>query len=156
MVHDNPGHEMPSSPARKIEFQRRKGTPLAQEFCEFDGKDPRMESQDEVIRDRRNKRDYSSQRLSRQMMESLADGVSLSDFAGLDGFAVASVSQRGVGNCYEVVVFNTDPKAVYDPEKVREEIDLHRGRWRALVSGAITRKRVPDLIFEIMPPGVQP
>ena len=138
------------------EFKRHKELSLVRELCEFDGKDPRLESRKEEFRDRQGKRDYSAERLSRQMLESLAVGTALPSLDVFDGFTVASVRQRGTSNCYEVVVCHTDPKAEYDPAVVKRELDQHRGRWRNLVGEAIVRKRVPDLVFEVLPPGVAP
>ena len=148
-----PGNTPASS---KKFFSRTKDVSLIQEIGEFDGVDPRDEARKEHSRDRRNKRDYSADRLSRQMWESLSVGTALPSLEIFDGFAVASVSQQGTSNCYVVVVYHTDPTATFDPAAVKHELDRHRGKWRAAIGEAIVRKKVPDLTFEVLPPGVVP
>jgi hypothetical protein len=135
---------------------RRKQPWLVRELNEFDGADPRWEARKEERGDRRGKPDHSSERLARQMFDALAVETAVPSLEGLDGFAVASVRQRGPSNCYEVVVYHPDSAAAYDPGLVKRRLDEHRGLWRALVGQAITRKRVPDLVFQVLPPGVQP
>jgi hypothetical protein len=134
-------------------FIRIKQTPPAAELYEGDGLDPRYERRK---RDSRGKPNYSSERLGNRVRETIGLACSLPAIPGLDDFAVADVFYIGHGNSYRVIVYCEDPEQTYVPEEVRKLLISYKGILRADIARAITRKNVPDLVFEVLPPGVRP
>ena len=134
-------------------FVRIKRALPAAELCEGDGLDPRYERRKS---DSRGKPDYSSERLGSRVRETIGLVSSLPSIPGLDDFVVADVSYIGHGNCYKVIVYCENPEQAYDTEEVRKLLISHKGILRADIARAITRKNVPDLVFEVLPPGVRP
>ncbi len=134
-------------------FIRIKTKLPADEIGEGDGLDPRYERHGGA---KSGKPDYSSDRLGNRIREAIGLDTSLPAISGLDSFNVADVAYIGHGNCYRVIVYCTDPGQSYDPEEVRRRLVLRKGFLRSDIARAITRKKVPDLVFEVLPPGIRP
>ena len=142
-----------STSGSRKSFLRIKQSVPAADFGEGDGLDPRHERRRGGVR---GKPDYSSERLRNRLREAIGLATSLPAVPGLDSFVVADVAYAGRGNCYSVVVYCEDPERNYDPEEVRGILIARKGTLRADIANAITRKKVPDLVFMVLPPGTSP
>lgn len=155
MSHSKPDDLPSKSPSLKapainpLKFRR-----IAEELREGDGIDPREEQKRRLANRRRTKPDHAAERLGQEMKETLA--VSLPDDSRLEGFAVGSVFSTGKGNCFVVQVFCTDPNRIFAPESIQKILQENKGILRAEVAQGIHRKRVPELKFEVLPPGLSP
>ncbi len=138
-----------SSELNPAKFRR-----IAEVIREGDGIDPREEKKQRLASRRRAKPDHAAERLGQEMRETLA--VSLPDDSRLEGFAVGSVLSTGKGNCFLVQVYCTDPSRTFAPDSIQKILQENKGNLRAEVAQGIHRKRVPDLKFEVLPPGVGP
>lgn len=156
MIFDTNNSDPAENSVKRVVFRRFKDQTLAQQVEPGDGIDPKYEARSEEYHDRMDKADYSAQRLARQIQENLELEVALPGLPGLDGFAIAAVQQKGTSNCFVVRVYCTDPTMLYDLDQIQEDLNQARGHLRSLVARGISRKRVPDLVFEVLPPGAQP
>ena len=121
-----------------------------------DGIDPKYEKRRRDKEGRREKADHGAERLGSQMREAIGISTSLPSLPGLDRFAVSSVVYTGRGNCYSVLVYCVEPEYAYSPEDILETLKRNKGILRSHIARAIVRKRVPDLVFEVFPPGIRP
>lgn len=127
---------------------------IAAEIREGDGIDPREEKKHRLASRRRAKPDHAAERLGQEMRENLA--LSMPEDPRLEVFRVATVSSTGKGNTFVVQVYCTDPNLSYSPDSIQKILQDNKGKLRAEVALGIHRKRVPDLKFEVLPPGVAP
>jgi len=137
-------------------FRRVKSLEGAAEAREGDGLDPKYEARKKDRGGDQERRDHAAERLARRLEDTMGLAISLPAIEGLEDFAIAEVRHGGRGNCFAVRVYCLDPTLRYDPAEIRERLKLARGRLRADIAGSITRKRVPDLVFEVLPPGILP
>jgi ribosome-binding factor A len=155
MSHSKPDDQPSKSPSPKAPAMNpAKFRRIAEEFREGDGIDPREEQKRRLASRRRAKPDHAAERLGQEMKETLS--VSLPDDSRLEGFAVGSVLSTGKGNCFVVQVYCTDPSRTFAPESIQKILQENKGNLRAEVAQGIHRKRVPELKFEVLPPGVSP
>lgn len=133
-------------------FRRFRREVPAQELGEGDGIDPKYEARKQEFQQGRDKPDYAAERLGSQMREALNVESLLPE---LDSFVIANVRQAGTSNTYTVQLYCSDPDQQYDPQAIVVLLKQNKGLLRHEIAQAITRKRVPELVFEVLPPGVQ-
>jgi hypothetical protein len=142
--------------AAPIPFKRERSVPPASEHWEGDGVDPRLEHRKREFQKESEKPDYSAQRLGHRIKEVLSIDTVLPSIPELESFNIAEVSFNGAGNCFTVLVYCADPRLSYDPGDISEILKRQKGWLRSNIAESIKRKRVPDIVFAVLPPGVQP
>lgn len=97
----------------------------------------------------RRKAERKERQLCRQVQEAIGEALS-----GLDDDVLSEVWVCGVEPAPDAarlaVLVRAPATAV--PELVKERLERLGGRLRSEVAQAITRKRVPTLLFEVLPP----
>lgn len=53
-------------------------------------------------------------------------------------------------------IYCADADKKYDPQAIAALLKEHKGCLRHEIAQAIRRKKVPELVFAVLPPGVQP
>jgi hypothetical protein len=141
---------------KKNSFMRSRISPPAYELGEGDGLDPRLEARKREFSAQGGKPDYAAERLGNRMREALGLGSVLPAIPELEDFAVADVVHGGAGNSYTVRVYCVDPGLDYDPTVIARILEERKGWLRSNIAASIVRKRVPDIVFAVMPPGARP
>lgn len=147
--------DMNTGESLKVDFRRLRSPIPVGELGEGDGIDPKYETRKRDFQQGRDKPDHAARRLARQMRQALATGESWSALPELESFVIADIYQSGASNTYTVRLCCTDPEQRYAPDEIVRLLRPHKGLLRRDIASAINRKRVPELLFEVLPPGVQ-
>ena len=136
----------------KIPRKSAKVRKVGRQDYDSDGVDPRVLFSD--INHRR-KTNYRSHQLCRQVTEALmyvlSDGPATDDLSCLH---VASVVPAPDSSRLLVVLWPDADVSTFDRERILAKLEEHRGRIRCEVAAAITRKKAPILIFQVLDPRV--
>lgn len=127
----------------------------AAEWREGDGVDPRIEKKREK-RVSAQKSDYSALRLASQIRSILDLLIPQSGHPLLSSIVVGTVEPYAKGSNFVVQVYSTDTAADYDPLEIKAALDSLKSFLRTEVAKDITRKKVPELKFDVLPPHVLP
>lgn len=125
------------------------------EWREGDGVDPRIEKKREK-RFSAQKSDYSALRLASQIRNILDLLIPQSGHPLLASIVVGTVEPYAKGSNFVVQVYSTDTAADYDPNEIKAALDGLKSRLRTEVAKDITRKKAPELKFDVLPPHVLP
>jgi len=120
---------------------------LVAQLREGDGLDPRLERRKSQPSSGKNKANHSALRLAGQIAKciraSLGDGL-------LANFDVVGV-EPAQGNNFLVTLGPALPDLNYDPSQVLLAANDRKGYLRSEIACSINRKRVPNLIFRVLP-----
>lgn len=144
-----------SSPARNAFRRIRDAHTMVAELRAGDGIDPREERRNRSAEREREKPDYAVLRLASEVATSVRASLSGATTPILSAFEVSTVTP-GKGNHFVVHLYCVDPSLNYDPAVVTAALNLEKGVMRAELAQGINRKRVPDLRFDVAPPGQYP
>ena len=133
----------PSSIFRRIKNPEA----LAAELREGDGIDPRLERRRKQNAFNKSKPNHAALRLGGQIARSIRNNLGGRVLADFDVFSVEPCK----GNLYLVTLKAIDPDFLFDETAVLEEANSERGRLRSELAISITRKKVPDLLFRVLP-----
>jgi ribosome-binding factor A len=147
----------PDDQFASAQFTRLRGPQgLAAEYREGDGVPIADERVRKNMARRRDKPNYAEERLGREVFDTLSQAISLPTDSRLSAFAVCNVTPTGKGSNYVVQVYCIDRQMQYRPEEIKVVLQESKGALRAEIAQHINRKRVPDLKFDVLPPGIQP
>lgn len=68
----------------------------------------------------------------------------------LQGLFVESVRPHPSASCLLVVLRQWDPHRLFDLRSVVSRLAEVKSYWRSEISGAINRKKTPDLVFQVL------
>lgn len=95
--------------------------------------------------------DRKERQLCRQVQEAIGEALSAVDDAVLSDVWICGVEPAPDASRLAVLV-RASREA--DPERVKERLGRVSGYLRTEVAQAISRKRVPTLVFEVLPPEI--
>lgn len=93
--------------------------------------------------------DRKERQLCRQVQEAIGEALSTLEDGVLSGVWICGVEPAPDASRLAVLVRVSDDTA---PERVKERLGRVSGYLRTEVAQAISRKRVPTLVFEVLPP----
>lgn len=130
--------------------QREQLRALCGELHEDDGVDPRRSFKPDRQRDQDHRK---SRQLCRQVQKTLdlvLSGEMGSDLLG--HLKIVSVQPGRDGSRLLITVSADLPPAQFNREAIETQLALIQGRLRSEVAAAITRKKTPNLMFQILDP----
>jgi ribosome-binding factor A len=134
--------------------QREQLRALCGEFHEDDGVDPRRYFKPDRQRDNDNRK---SRQLCRQVQRTL--DLVLSGETGnglLRHLKIVSVLPGNDGSRLLITVSADVPSADFDRAQIEAQLAMVQGRLRSEVAAAITRRKTPNLMFQVLNPGMAP
>ncbi len=116
-------------------------------LCDALGADDGIDLRGRKKTSQHSKRTFHQDQLTRQVERALSLAFSTSADPILQILAIVAVS--GIGNSFQVVVAPLNNEACLARPDIETALYRASGRLRTMVGEAITRKRVPELIFSV-------
>jgi ribosome-binding factor A len=120
---------------------------LAAELREGDGIDPRLERRKNLSSRHKDKPNHAAVRLAGQIAKTIRGNVGDGPLADFD---VVSV-QPAKGNVFLVTLGPMTPELDYNESQILDQANARSGHLRSEIACSITRKKVPGLLFRVLP-----
>ena len=120
---------------------------LAAQLREGDGIDPRLEHRTNSSFRHKDKPNHAAVRLAGQIARTIRGSLGDGPLADFDVLSV----QPAKGNVFLVTLVPMTPELVYDESQILDAANNRSGHLRSEIACSITRKKVPSLLFHVLP-----
>jgi ribosome-binding factor A len=120
---------------------------LAAQLREGDGIDPRLERRKNVSSRLKDKTNHAAVRLAGQIAKTIRGSLGDGSLADFDVLSV----QPAKGNVFLVTLAPRTPELVYDEAQILNAANNRSGYLRSEIACSISRKKVPTLLFRVLP-----
>ena len=120
---------------------------LAAQLREGDGIDPRLEHRKNGSSRHKDKPNHAAVRLAGQIARTIRGSLGDGPLADFDVLSV----QPAKGNVFLVTLVPMTPELVYYESQILDAANNRSGHLRSEIACSITRKKVPSLLFHVLP-----